>query len=83
MARGVFDRSTGDAYSFMAHDPTSDIFRGPCKPVLLFVSLIGLMTLSAVRYFCHFMEQIFENVHLKNHLARRVQLQIITGPHAE
>jgi hypothetical protein len=31
---GGCDRSTGDAYSFMAPDSTSDIFRGPCTPIL-------------------------------------------------
>jgi hypothetical protein len=33
-AHGGCDRSTGDAYSSMAPDPTSDIFRGPCAPIL-------------------------------------------------
>jgi hypothetical protein len=28
------DQSAGDAYSSMASDPTSDIFRGPCTPIL-------------------------------------------------
>jgi hypothetical protein len=28
------DRSTVDAYSSMAPDPTSDIFRSPCTPIL-------------------------------------------------
>jgi hypothetical protein len=31
-AHGGCDRSTGDAYSSMAPDPTSGVFRGPCKP---------------------------------------------------
>ena len=30
----IIDRSAGDAYSSMALDPTSNIFRGPCTPVL-------------------------------------------------
>jgi hypothetical protein len=33
-AHGGCDRSAGDAYSSMAPDPTSDIFRGPCTPIL-------------------------------------------------
>jgi hypothetical protein len=33
-AHGGCDRSTGDAYSSMSPDPTSDIFRGPCTPIL-------------------------------------------------
>jgi hypothetical protein len=31
-AHGGCDRSTGDAYSSMAPDPTSDVSRGLCKP---------------------------------------------------
>jgi hypothetical protein len=30
----VCDRSAGDAYSYMTPDPTSDIFRDPCTPIL-------------------------------------------------
>jgi hypothetical protein len=51
---GGCDQSTGDAYSSMAPDPTSDIFRGPYTPFLWFVFPIGLMRLITVRYFCHF-----------------------------
>jgi hypothetical protein len=29
-AHGGHNRSTGDAYSFQAPDPTSGLFRGPC-----------------------------------------------------
>jgi hypothetical protein len=48
-------RSTGDAYSSMAPDPTSYIFRGPCTPILWIVFPIGLMRLNTVCYICHFM----------------------------
>jgi hypothetical protein len=48
------DRPTRDAYSSMAPDPTSDIFRDPCTPIIWFVFPIGLMRLITVRYFCHF-----------------------------
>jgi hypothetical protein len=40
-AHGRCDRSTGDAYSSMAPDPSSDIFRGRCTPILWFVFPIG------------------------------------------
>jgi hypothetical protein len=53
-AHGGCDRSTGDAYSSMAPDPTSDIFRGLCTPILWFVFPIRLMRLITDRYFCHF-----------------------------
>jgi hypothetical protein len=55
-AHGGCDRSTGDAYSSMVPDTTSDIlvFRGPCTPILWFVFPIRLMRLIADRYFCHF-----------------------------
>jgi hypothetical protein len=53
-AHGGCNRSTGDAYSSMAPDPTSDIFRGPCTPILWFVFPIKLMRLITDRYFCHF-----------------------------
>jgi hypothetical protein len=43
--------STGDSYSSIAPGPTSDIFRGPCMPILWFVFPIGLMRLNIVRYF--------------------------------
>jgi hypothetical protein len=52
-AHGGCDGSTGDAYSSMAPDPTSDIFRGPCRPILWFVFPIRLMKLITDRYFCH------------------------------
>jgi hypothetical protein len=45
----------GMLYSSMAPDPTPDIFRGPCTPILWFVFPIGLMRLITDRYFCHFM----------------------------
>jgi hypothetical protein len=32
MAHGGCDRSTGDAYSLVAPDPTSSVSRGLCKP---------------------------------------------------
>jgi hypothetical protein len=35
-AHGGCDRSTGDAYSSMAPDPTSGVSRGPCKPDIFF-----------------------------------------------
>jgi hypothetical protein len=53
-AHGGCDRSTGDAYSSMAPDPTSDIFIGPCTPILWFVFPIRLMRLITDCYFCHF-----------------------------
>jgi hypothetical protein len=43
-----------DAYSSMAPDPTSDIFRGPCTPILWFVFPIGLMRLITDCYVRHF-----------------------------
>jgi hypothetical protein len=46
--------TTGDTYSSMAPDPTSDIFRDLCTPILWFVFPTGLMRLITVRYFCHF-----------------------------
>jgi hypothetical protein len=49
---------TGIAYSSMAPDPTSDIFKGPCTPILRFVLPIGLIRLNDVRYFCHFMQEL-------------------------
>jgi hypothetical protein len=55
-AHGGCDRSTGDAYSSMTPDPTSDIFRGPYTPILWFVFPIGLMRLITDRYFCHFIQ---------------------------
>jgi hypothetical protein len=48
------DRLTGDAYCSMAPGSTSDIFRGPCMPILWFVFPIRLIRLITVRYFCHF-----------------------------
>jgi hypothetical protein len=54
IAHGGCDRSAGDACSSMAPDPTSDIFRGPCTPILWFVFPIRLMRLITDRYFCHF-----------------------------
>jgi hypothetical protein len=53
-AHGGCDRSTGDAYSSMAPDPTSDIFRDPYTPILWFVFPIGLLRLITDRYFCQF-----------------------------
>jgi hypothetical protein len=41
-AHGGCDRSTGDTYFSMAPDITSDIFRGPCTPILWFEFPIGL-----------------------------------------
>jgi hypothetical protein len=43
----------------MAPDPTFDIFRGPCTPILWFVFPIGPMRLNTVRCFCHFIFQIW------------------------
>jgi hypothetical protein len=57
-AHGGCYRSTRDAYSSMAPDPTSDIFRGPCTPILWYVFPIGLMRLITDRYFCHFIGSI-------------------------
>jgi hypothetical protein len=51
---GMSDRSTWDAYSSIAPDSTSDIFRGPYTPILWFVFPIVLMRLITVCYFCHF-----------------------------
>ena len=34
-AHGGCDRSAGDAYSSMTPDPTSDVYRGPCVPILI------------------------------------------------
>jgi hypothetical protein len=53
-AHGGCDRSTGDSYSSMAPDPTSDIFKGPCTPILWFVFPIKIMRWITDRYFCHF-----------------------------
>jgi hypothetical protein len=53
-ANGGCDRSTGDAYSSMAPDPTSDVFGGPCTPILCFVFPFRLTRLITDRYFCHF-----------------------------
>jgi hypothetical protein len=55
-AHGGCDRSTGDAYSSMALAPTSDMFRGPCTPILWFVFSIRLMRLITDLYFCHFID---------------------------
>jgi hypothetical protein len=66
-AHGGCDRSTGDAYSSIGPDPTSDIFRGLCTPILWFVFPIRLMRLITDRYFCHFILTIsLLNVHHKN-----------------
>jgi hypothetical protein len=65
-AHGGCDRSTGDAYFSMAPDPTSDIFRGPCTPILWFVFPIGLMKLITDRYFCHFIWLYDHNLLLQN-----------------
>jgi hypothetical protein len=59
-AHGGYDRSAGDAYSSMAPDPTSDIFRGPCTPIIWFVFPIELMRLFPVRYFCHFKKTLLQ-----------------------
>jgi hypothetical protein len=56
VAHGGCDRSTGDAYSSMAPNPTSVIFRGLCTPILWFVFPIRLMRLITVRYFFHFIK---------------------------
>jgi hypothetical protein len=61
-AHGGCDRSTGDAYSSMAPDPTSDIFRGPCTPILWFVFPIRLMRLITDRYFRHFINNYLKIV---------------------
>jgi hypothetical protein len=53
-AHGWCDRSTGDAYSPMAPDPTSDVFRGPCTPILWFVFHFRLTILITDRYFLSF-----------------------------
>jgi hypothetical protein len=55
-AHGGCVQSTGDAYSSMAPDPTSDIFRGPCTPILWFVFPISLMRLITDRYFLSFLQ---------------------------
>jgi hypothetical protein len=44
----------GDAFSSMAPDPTSDIFRSPCTPIPWFAFPIGLMRLITVRFFLLF-----------------------------
>jgi hypothetical protein len=44
-----------DAYSSLAPYLTSDIFKGPCFPIFLFVFPTGLMRLITVRYLCNFM----------------------------
>jgi hypothetical protein len=54
MAHGGCDRSTGDVYSSMAPDPTSNIFGGPCTPILWFVFPFRLTRLITDRYICHF-----------------------------
>jgi hypothetical protein len=41
-AQGECDRSKGDAYTSMAPDPTSGIFRGLCTPICWFQFPIGL-----------------------------------------
>jgi hypothetical protein len=48
------DRSTWDTYSSMAPAPTSDIFRGPCTPILWYVFPIGLWNWLLFVIFCHF-----------------------------
>jgi hypothetical protein len=55
------DKSTEDAYSFMAPNPTSDIFRGPCTPVLWFEFPIGLMRLITDHYFWSFHTLVFQH----------------------
>jgi hypothetical protein len=69
-AHGRCDRSTGDAYSSIAPDHTSDIFRGLCMPILWFVFAIRLMRLITDRYFCHFKaEFIFKSYRTRrNHM---------------
>jgi hypothetical protein len=49
--------------------PPSDIFRGPCKPILWFVFPKGLMRLITVRYFCLFIFLISYNLWEGNHQA--------------
>jgi hypothetical protein len=46
-------RSTGDGCSTAPY-PTSDIFRGPCTPILWFVFPKRIMRLITVRYFFSF-----------------------------
>jgi hypothetical protein len=65
------DRSTGDAYSSMAPDYTSHLFRDLCTPILWFASPIGLMRLITVYYFCHFIEFVFLCSLHENPLVRR------------
>jgi hypothetical protein len=57
-ANGGCDQSTGDTYSSWAPDPTSDIFRDPCTPILGFVFPIWLMRYNTVHYLCHFIKCI-------------------------
>jgi hypothetical protein len=60
-AHGWCDRSAGNVYYSMAPDPTSDIFRGPCTPILWFVFPIRLMRLNTNRWFCHFIPKLHKN----------------------
>jgi hypothetical protein len=50
----------GMHYSSMVPDPTYDIFRGLCTPILLFhfVFLTGLTRLITDSYSCHFKEKL-------------------------
>jgi hypothetical protein len=55
MTHSGCNRSTGDDFSSVAPDPTSDIFRGPCTSIFWFVFPVRLMRLITDRYFCHFL----------------------------
>jgi hypothetical protein len=68
-AHGGCDRSAGVAYPSMAPDCTSDIYIGPCAPILWFVFPIGFMRLITVRYFCHFICSIIARYHMKRSAA--------------
>jgi hypothetical protein len=65
-ANGGCDRSTGDTYSSVAPDSTSDICRGPCTPTHWVVFLIELMRFTCItfRYFCHSNIGLCKNVFL-------------------
>jgi hypothetical protein len=60
-AHGGCDRSIGDAYSSMTPDPTSDIFRGPCTPILWFVFPKEFVRVITDGYFCHFIQSNTKN----------------------
>jgi hypothetical protein len=53
----IYNWSTGDAYSSLDSDPTSDMSRGPCLLIIWVVILVRFMRRATVSYRWHFMSE--------------------------